>query len=94
MKENMDEEGRLLGLPCSINEFLRASYGLEIGQRVYEVYDLGEGTGLLEVWEIDEHVLKLEDLEKLGDTVFARREDAVSRIEAMKQSDCDRIFSR
>lgn len=52
--EDLEEQGLLPKLPC------------KVGQRVYEIYRfLDEGA-----WEIDVHKIKLEDLEKIGKTVF------------------------
>lgn len=55
-----EEQGKLLKLPC------------EIGQKVYMIYQFcGEGA-----WEIEEHKIKLEDLENIGKTIFLTRPDA------------------
>ncbi len=60
-------QGKLLKLPC------------EIGQRVYEIYQfMGEGA-----WEIDVHTIRLEDLDKIGKTVFLTREEAEAALERM-----------
>ena len=58
--ETAEEEGRLVILPC------------KIGTRVYEIYQFC-GCG---AWEIEEHKIKLEDLDKIGKTVFLTREEA------------------
>ena len=55
-----EEEGRLVVLPC------------KAGTRVYEIYQFC-GCG---AWEIEEHKIKLEDLDKIGKTVFLTREEA------------------
>lgn len=58
--EDLEEEGLLLKLPC------------KIGERVYEIYRITEDAA----WEIDEHKIKLEDIEKIGKTVFLTRQEA------------------
>ena len=58
--ETAEEEGRLVVLPC------------KVGTRVYEIYQFC-GCG---AWEIEEHKIKLEDLDKIGKTVFPTREEA------------------
>ena len=58
--ETAEEEGRLVVLPC------------KVGTRVYEIYQFC-GCG---AWEIEEHKIKLEDLDKIGKTVFSTREEA------------------
>lgn len=66
--EDLEEQGLLMKLPC------------KIGERVYEIYRfLDEGA-----WEIDVHKIKLEDLDKIGRTVFltqAEAEEALKRME-------------
>lgn len=63
--ETAEEEGRLVVLPC------------KVGTRVYEIYQFcGYGA-----WEIEEHKIKLEDLNKIGKTVFLTREKAEKSIE-------------
>lgn len=58
--ETAEEEGQLFVLPC------------KVGTRVYEIYQFcGYGA-----WEIEEHKIKLEDLDKIGKTVFLTREEA------------------
>ena len=65
----MEEAGKLIMLPC------------EIGSRVYEIYQfLGEGA-----WEIEEHKIRLEDLEKVGKTVFLTREEAETALEQRRK---------
>lgn len=62
--EDFEEHGRLLKLPC------------DIGQRVYEIYrflDYG-------AWEIDVHEVRLEDLDKIGRTVFLTRKEAEAAV--------------
>lgn len=58
--ETAEDEGRLVVLPC------------KVGTRVYEIYQFC-GCG---AWEIEEHKIKLEDLDKIGKTVFPTREEA------------------
>ncbi len=58
--EALEEQGKLLILP------------VPVGSLVYEPYRfLGEGA-----WEIDVHKIRLEDLDKIGKTVFLTREEA------------------
>ena len=48
--------------------------------RVYEIYQLcGYGA-----WEIEEHKIKLEDLDKIGKTVFLTRGEAEKALEEME----------
>ena len=62
--ENLEEQGKLLKLPC------------EIGHRVYMIYQFcGEGA-----WEIQEHKIRLEDLENIGKTVFLTRQEAEDKL--------------
>ena len=58
--EDLEEQGKLLKLPCAV------------GSLVYEPYQFG-GEG---AWEIDVHKNRLEDLDKIGKTVFLTREEA------------------
>ncbi len=68
--EDLEEKERLIILPC------------DIGSRVYEVYQfLGEGA-----WEIEEHKIRLEDLEKIGKTVFLTRGEAEAVIKTRKEN--------
>ena len=63
--EDKQEQGLLKILPCPI------------GTLVHEPYKfLGDGA-----WEIDHHYLKLEDLDKIGKTVFVDENDAKAYIE-------------
>lgn len=63
--ENLEEDNKLKQLPC------------EVGSRVYMIYRfLDEGA-----WEIEEHKIKLEDLENIGETVFLTRKEAEKAIE-------------
>lgn len=66
--EDLEEDGKLIKLPCAI------------GHRVYEIYRfLDEGA-----WEIEEHKIRLEDLEKIGISVFLTREEAEAAISEKK----------
>ena len=62
--ENLLETGKMIILPC------------DIGSKVYMIYRfLDEGA-----WEIEEHKIRLEDLEHIGKTVFLTREEAEAAI--------------
>lgn len=66
--ESLEEQNRLLKLPC------------KIGHRVYMIYQFcGEGA-----WEIEEHKIRLEDLENIGKTVFLTREEAEAALKALE----------
>ena len=69
--ETAEEEGRLVVLPC------------KIGTRVYEIYQFC-GCG---AWEIEEHKIKLEDLDKIGKTVFLTEEEAEKELREMEKDD-------
>ncbi len=63
----LEEQGKLLKLPCAV------------GTWVYEVYQfMDEGA-----WEIDVHKIKLEDLDKIGKTVFLTREEAEAALKTL-----------
>lgn len=67
--EDLEEQNRLLKLPC------------EIGQRVYMIYQFcGKGA-----WEIEEHKIRLEDLKNIGKTVFLTREEAEAALEELER---------
>lgn len=67
--EDLEEQGKLLKLPC------------EIGQRVYMIYQFcGKGA-----WEIEEHKIRLEDLENIGKTVFLTREEAEAALKELER---------
>ena len=52
----------------------------EIGHRVYMIYQfLGKGA-----WEIEEHKIRLEDLENIGKTVFLTRQEAEDKMAEME----------
>lgn len=62
--KDLEEQKKLLKLPC------------EIGHRVYMIYQFcGEGA-----WEIEEHKIRLEDLENIGKTVFLTRQEAENKL--------------
>ncbi len=66
--KDLEEQGKLLKLPC------------EIGQLVYEVYQfMGGGS-----WEIDIHKIRLEDLDKIGKTVFITRAEAEAALKELR----------
>ena len=66
--ETAEDEGRLVVLPC------------KVGTRVYEIYQFcGYGA-----WEIEEHKIKLEDLDKIGKTVFLTEEEAEKALKEME----------
>ena len=69
--ETAEEEGRLVVLPC------------KVGTRVYEIYQF-YGCG---AWEIEEHKIKLEDLDKIGKTVFLTEEEAEKELREMEKDD-------
>lgn len=65
--EDLEEQGKLLKLPCNI------------GHLVYEPYQfMGEGA-----WEIDVRKIKLEDLGKIGKTVFLTWEEAEAALKKL-----------
>ena len=65
--EGLGEQGKLPKLPC------------EIGHKVYIIYQFcGEGA-----WEIEEHKIRLEDLDKIGKTVFLSREEAEAALKEL-----------
>lgn len=62
-----EDQGELLKLPAPV------------GSLVYEPYQfMGEGT-----WEIDVHKIRLEDLDKIGKTVFLNREEAEATLKGL-----------
>lgn len=67
--ENLEEQGKLLKLP------------VPVGSLVYEPYQfLGEGA-----WEIDVHKIRLEDLGKIGKTVYLTREEAEAALKEIER---------
>ena len=62
--EDLEEQGLLLELPC------------KVGDTVYEHYRMTT----LDEWEIDEHKITLEDLNKIGRTVFLTRKEAKAKL--------------
>ncbi len=70
--KRLEKRGRLLKLPC------------EIGHMAYEIYQFC-GIG---AWEIEEHKIRLEDLENIGKTIFLTRqaaENARTEKESLRQ---------
>lgn len=66
--KELEEQGKPPKPPC------------EIGHRVYMIYQfLGEGA-----WEIEEHKIRLEDLENIGKTVFLTRQEAEDKLAEME----------
>lgn len=71
--EDLADAGKLAILPC------------DIGSIVYEIYRfLDEGA-----WEIDKHKIRLEDLDKIGKTVFLTPEEAEAAISEKRKGDED-----
>lgn len=71
--EDLKEQGKLLKMPC------------EIGHRVHMIYQFcGEGA-----WEIEEHKIRLEDLENIGKTVFLTRQEAEDKLAEMEGNNGD-----
>lgn len=69
--EDLLETGKMIMLPC------------DIGSTVYMIYRfLDEGA-----WEIEEHKIRLEDLEHIGETVFLTREEAEAAISDKRKGD-------
>lgn len=65
--EDLEEQGKLLKLPCAV------------GSLVYEPYQfMNEGT-----WEIDVHKIRLEDLGKIGKSVFLTPEEAEAALKEL-----------
>lgn len=65
--EELEEQGKLLKLPVPARSL------------VYEPYQfMGEGA-----WEIDVHKIRLEDLDKIGKTVFLTREEAEAALKEL-----------
>ena len=68
MWRGLKEQGKLIELPC------------EIGHRVYMIYQFcREGA-----WEIEEHKIRLEDLENIGKTVFLTYQEAEDKLAEME----------
>lgn len=64
-----EEQGKLLKLP------------VPVGSLVYEPYQfMGEGA-----WEIDVHKIRLEDLDKIGKSVFLTREEAEASLKELEE---------
>jgi hypothetical protein len=67
--KTLEEQGKLLKLPVSV------------GSLVYEPYQfMGEGA-----WEIDVHKIRLEDLDKIGKSVFLTREEAEAALKELER---------
>lgn len=66
-----EDQGKLLKLPTPV------------GSLVYEPYQFG-GEG---AWEIDVHRISLEDLDKIGKTVFLTREEAEATLKDSTEGD-------
>lgn len=63
----MEEQGKLPKLPCAV------------GSLVYESYQfMGKGA-----WEFDVHKIRLEDLDKIGKSVFLTREEAEAALKEL-----------
>lgn len=67
--ENKEEDGLLKILPCPIGTIVHEPYRF-----------LNKGA-----WEIDHHYLKLEDLDKIGKTVFVDENDAKAFIKEKEE---------
>ena len=67
--ENKEEDGLLKILPCPIGTIVHEPYRF-----------LNE-----DAWEIDHHYLKLEDLDKIGKTVFVDENDAKAFIKEKEE---------
>lgn len=65
--EDLEEQGKLLKLR------------VPIGTLVYEPYQFMEEGA----WEIDVHKIRLEDLDKIGKTVFLTREEAEAALKEL-----------
>lgn len=66
--KDLEEQGLLLKLPCNV------------GDTVYEHYRMTT----LDEWDIDEHKVTLEDLNKIGRTVFLTRKEAEAKLAELK----------
>lgn len=92
--EDAEENGELVRISkedgaSPIQQFLEQVYHCKIGQRVYELFRfLGEGS-----WEVDEHVLNLEDLGKLESTVFVSEEVAKAEANRRNKENNDELMA-
>lgn len=83
--ERQEEIERVLeivrGIPKIANDrIIILPEGIKPGDRAYEIYRFcGEGA-----WEVDVHQLRLEDIPRMGRTVFTTMEDAKNAIEDAK----------
>ena len=83
--ERLEEVERTLeivrGIPGISNDrIIILPEGIKPGDRAHEIYRFcGEGA-----WEVDVHQLRLEDIPRMGRTVFTTMEDAKNAIEDAK----------
>lgn len=66
------QQGLLVILPCKPGTIVYAVYKLTIGNRNKFIYD------------IEERIIKLEDIDCIGESVFFTREDALKKIAELK----------
>ena len=66
------KQGLLVLLPCKPGTIVYAVYKLTIGNRNKFIYD------------IEERIIKLEDVDCIGESVFFTREDALKKITELK----------
>ena len=66
------KQGLLVLLPCKPGTIVYAVYRLTIGNRNKFIYD------------IEERIIKLEDIDCIGESVFFTREDALKKITELK----------
>lgn len=69
--EDLQEQGRIQELPCAVGDLVH---------EVYRFLDAG-------AWEIDVHKIRLEDLDKIGKTVFITREEAEEALKRMEDGE-------
>ena len=73
-----EEQGKFLKLP------------VPAGSLVYEPYQfMGDGA-----WEIDAHKIRLEDLDRIGQTVFLTREEAEAALKEFREKEQNEIQQR
>lgn len=83
--ERLEEVERVLeivrGIPeIANNRIIILPEGVKPGDRVYEIYRFcGEGA-----WEVDVHQFRLEDIPRMGRTVFPTMKEAENAIERRK----------
>lgn len=68
--KNLEEQNKLLKLPCAV------------GTMIYEPYQFMEEGA----WEIDIHKIRLEDLDKIGKSVFLTREAAEAALKELSDA--------